>query len=491
MSPARCAALLLGLALSPQASAKGDGDLGSHLVNLTVTAQRWDLAQPWAKSPPTKRFAYATVVDTPDGLALLTSASTVQNATVLQVTKNGRNVEQTARLLVEDREQNLALVTVDAPGFFDDLAPARIARAPLTSGDITLARWRGSQLETATGRVARPTVVDSATGVTDMVTLRVSTDMANGGSGEPAFRRGQLVGVAQGTLGSELSLLPAQHIEAWLATATRDDRPWAGTLGLSEQAITSEVMVKWLGLDRPRGLLITGVPQGSSACGQLRRGDVLLAVDGLELDGEGNIEHPVYGRLYYEYQIGQHREGDTVPLRIHRDGKTIELSLPLRRYHGEHWLVPTDQAGPPPYLMAGGLVFRELSDTTPTRSTELRLLTGLMRQAQSDDRRRIIVLTQVLPDPYTLGYHAQGDEAVATVNGRPIDSIDDVVEALKTPVGGHHIIEMWPNPVLMTVVLDAAGLEAATARIAAAYGVSETARLSAPPPPIGPACAAD
>jgi hypothetical protein len=489
MSPAR-AALALSLLLPLPAHARGEGQLGAQIVNLNVTAQQWDFAQPWAKASPVKRSAYATVVQTPAGPALLTAATMVQAATVLQVTKNGSNLESTARVLVEDREQNLALVTVDAPGFYDDLRPARFTKKPLTAGDVTLARWRGSQVETATGRVARPTVIDSASGVTDMVTLRVSTDMANGGAGEPAFRRGELVGVAQGQLGSELSLVPAGHLEAWLRTAGADDRPWVGTLGLSEQPVTSAVLVDWLGLDKARGLLITSVPQGSSACGQLRRGDVLLSVDGLPLDGEGNVEHPIYGRLYYEYLVGQRREGDRLPVQIWREGKAVDLQLPLRSYRGEHWLVPTDQPGPPPYLMAGGLVFRELSDSTPTRSTELRLLSGLQRQAQREGRRRIIVLSQVLPDPYNLGYHGQSDEAVDKINGQPIDSIDDVAAALAAPVGAHHIIELWPNPVLMTVVLEAAGLEAATARIAEAYGLPSPLRLAPAPLPLGPACAA-
>ena len=57
-------------------------------------------------------------------------------------------------------------------------------------------------------------------------------------------------------------------------------------------------------------------------------------------------------------------------------------------------------------------------------------------------------------------------------------------------MGAHHIIELWPNPVLMTVVLEAAGLEAATARIAEAYGLPSPMRLAPAPLSLGPACAA-
>ena len=75
MSPAR-AALALSLLLPLSAHARGEGQLGAQVVNLNVTAQSWDFAQPWAKASPVKRYAYATVVETPAGPALLTAATT-------------------------------------------------------------------------------------------------------------------------------------------------------------------------------------------------------------------------------------------------------------------------------------------------------------------------------------------------------------------------------------------------------------------------------
>ena len=481
-------AILVASVWPSVAEARRPEALGAEVVTVIVTAQGWDIGQPWAKATPGTRVGAGVVVRGPDGPRLLTSAGLLADATLVRVMKNGSTVEALARVELEDREQNLALITVDEPGFYDDLQPVRFAKHPVVEGEITLRRWRGSQLESSVGRVSRPTVIDTATGVTDMVTLRVTSDL-KGGGGEPLFAGRELVGVAVGRLGEELSVVPAAHLQRWLAGAGRDPRPWAGSLELRAQSVRGADMVGWLGLDRARGLLISGVPAGSAACGLLRRGDVLIAVDGLALDGDGNVPHPDYGMLYYEYVIGQLREGDVLPVQILRDGAPLELSIPMRAYTGAHWLVPADSAAPPAFLMAGGLVFRELSDGTPTRSPELRVISTLSRQAQTAERRRVIILSAVLPDPYNLGYHGEADRVVAKVNGQNIDSINDLVEAFKAPLDGFHVVEFSPNPGITELVLDVEGFEAATARIAAAYGVTELLRLPEPPPDLG-ACAA-
>jgi hypothetical protein len=107
-----------------------------------------------------------------------------------------------------------------------------------------------------------------------------------------------------------------------------------------------------------------------------------------------------------------------------------------------------------------------------------------------DPGRRVVVLAGVLPDPYNLGYHGRGDLPVVRVNGQLVDGLDDVAAALRAPQGGFHVIDLRPSQGPFEVVLDAEGLDAATRRIAAAYGLPEVQRLGPPPPPVGPPCEA-
>ncbi len=476
-------ALLLPAALA--AAPLEDG-----VVTLKVTWQSWEVGQPWVKTNPTLRVAQAVVVDGRPEPVLLTTAQMVAFATHIRASKHGEPGESPARVLYEDREANLALVSVDDPTFFRDLEPVRLARRPFASGEVSITRWRDNQFEISRGRVSRAVVADSATGVLKYVGLRVQTDIQGGGWSEPVFVGGALAGLATGHSQSDMQVLPATFLGVWLdeVRATGGMRPWAGQIGAVFQEIRSPALAGWLGLESPRGILVRRVAQGGSACGVLRPDDILLAIDGHEIDGDGNIRQPPYGLLWFEVLLSRHPAGDTVPVRLLRDGAVHELAMPLRTYTGASWLVPADRTDPPAYLMAGGLVFREFDETYPTWATELRILGQLNRTAQTADRRRVVVLSSVLADPYNLGYQGFADLPVATVNGRPIDAVSDLAEALEHPLEGFHVVRFLPNPRLNEIVLDAGTLDEATRRIAEAYGIPAIWRPGVPPPDLGPAC---
>jgi S1-C subfamily serine protease len=468
----------------------GANGLSQQVVSLTITWQTWETAQPWSKTSPSSRKTQATVVSTAKGPALLTTAQMVDNATLLRATKNGDPNESLAHILYVDREANLALVTVDDASFYDDLSTVRFAKKPSAEGDVVIARWRENQFESTQGRIARASVIDSATGVLDQISLRVTSDLSGGGWSEPVFVNNALVGVTTAAAGSELTVLPSDFVASWLGEVAKTGsvRPWPGSLGLGVQEIRSPYLADWLGLTETRGVMVLKVAQGSSACGTLKRGDVILAADGQPLDGDGNLRHPLYGLLHFEHLLSLRHVGDTLPLSILRDGKPMEISLTMRAYNGGHWLIPVDQIGAPGYLMAGGLVFREFDESYPSRSAELRIVSQLQRTAQTTNRRRIVVLQSVLADTYNLGYHGFGDLPIRMVNGQEIDSLVDVVEALKAPVDGYHVFTLIPNLRIAEIVLDAATFDDATLRIAESYGIPSTYRAPAPPPELGGAC---
>lgn len=463
-----------------------------QIVQLKVTLQTWQRGQPWSKSNPTMQLSQAVVVEglPGQGPALLTTAQMVDDATHLRVSKHGQPDETPARVFLADREANLALVLVDDPAFFADLHPVKLAKRPLVEGEVVIARWRDNQLETSVGRVARGTTVDSRTGVLRTAGVRIQADIGGAGWAEPVFSGAALAGIASGASGSELAVLPWSFFGPWLEELRRTGtvRPWPGRFGIRYQEIRSPAMAGWLGLDSPRGVLVTRVAQGSSACGVLRRGDVLLALDGQAIDGGGNVRDPDYGLLEYEQILSRHHAGEHLSVRVLRAGAEQDLTMPLRSYTGASWLTPHDRTDPPAYLMTGGLVFREFDDDYSGGSPELDIIDQLWSQAQTAEERRVVVLADVLADPYNLGYHGIQDLPVASVNGVVVDRVSDVLEALSHPDGGFHVIRLRPNPTLNEIVLDAATLDEATARIAMAYGVPALYRPEIDPPDLGPAC---
>src|SRR5206468_6245085 len=133
----------------------------------------------------------------------------------------------------------------------------------------------------------------------------------------------------------------------------------------------------------------------------------LLSLDGHPIDAAGNFEDRRYGHLKFtQIVVDGHRAGDVIPGEVLRNGKKVEVRLKLQPAHSAHDLMPERGAGAaPPYLIAGGLVFRELNadylrtwgkDWQKKAPPSLMTQYTLFRSTQSPAKRRLILLTQVL-----------------------------------------------------------------------------------------------
>jgi hypothetical protein len=186
--------------------------------------------------------------------------------------------------------------------------------------------------------------------------------------------------------------------------------------------------------------------------------------------------------------------GDPVSVRVLRDGEERELTLTARVYPAALDLVPSHRNGPSPYVVAGGLVLRELDvpylrtwGDEWSKAAPHALLTRYYfhQEGQTPPSRRVVLITAVLPAPYNVGYESLRDEVVARINGQPIGKIEDVVAALGNPREGFHVIDLAPESSRGRIVLDAATLDAATAEILESYEVPVGLRLRDRPLPEG------
>ena len=172
--------------------------------------------------------------------------------------------------------------------------------------------------------------------------------------------------------------------------------------------------------------------------------------------------------------------------RLHwRDGKPREVNYQLPKFAYTNSLVPPaiyDRE--PEYLIAGGLVFQPLTGAflqiwgpdwkqqAPFR------LNYYNEEAPSKDRPSLVLLSQVLPDDYNIGYQEQHGLVVERVNGQRIRRLGDLREALLRPRNGFHVIEFAPGDSLQRIVVAAGEPERdATRRVLERYGIAESFRL--------------
>jgi Do/DeqQ family serine protease len=93
-------------------------------------------------------------------------------------------------------------------------------------------------------------------------------------------------------------------------------RPW---LGASLQVVSREI-ADTLGLDRPSGALVTDVSEvGPAATGGVKRGDLIIAIDGQSIDDPEGLG----------YRMATKPLGGAASLSILRNGRSVPLSIKL------------------------------------------------------------------------------------------------------------------------------------------------------------------
>jgi hypothetical protein len=423
---------------------------------------------------------------------LLTESELIRDAILIQVQKNGGAARVPARVVHVDWDIDLALLEVDEPGFFDDLEAAQFAKSAPGEGVVYSARWQNQQYEISENQIAGINVRESPYGSITHAFLSLHTDLSNGGWAEPVFSDGKLVGLSVLQEGQRATVIPVEILSAYVHGARSASYPGFASFRPYWQFGQDPALAAYLGLTgKPRGVVLRWMPWGSTGCDALEPRDLILSVEGHALDAMGNFEHPQYGQLAFQHiLVDGHRPGDRVRFQLLRDGETLDVDVELRRNHGADWLIPDrrDQP-PPPYLVAGGLVLRELDGNylrawgIPWRRHAPANLVERYdreRESQTAERRRILLLSQVLPDAHNLGYHQLANLAVTEINGRSVDSVADADEAFRHPVGGFHRVKFYRDDLRSEVVLDAAGFQESTARILENYNIPARIRIRPP-----------
>jgi S1-C subfamily serine protease len=468
----------------------------AQVVSLRVTHQSFSEHRPWTKGTPSTRIGSAVVLQ---GSQLLTEAKLIRDAILIQVQKNGSATRVPARVVHVDEDIDLALLEVDEPGFFDDLEAAQFAKSAPGEGTVYSARWQNQQYEISESQIAGINVRENPNGSITHAFLSLHTNLSNGGWADPVFSNGKLVGLSVLQEGQRSIAIPVEILSAYVRGARSAG---SGTDSANDSGFASfrpywqfgqdPALAAYLGLTgKPRGIVLRWMPWGSTGCDALEPRDLILSVEGHALDAMGNFEHPHYGQLAFQHiLVDSHRPGDRVRFQLLRDGKTLDVDVELRRNPGADWLIPDrrDQAQPP-YLVAGGLVLRELdgnylrawgNDWHRDAPPKLVQRYDRERESQTEERRRILILSQVLPDPHNLGYHQLANLALAEINDRRVYSVADADEAFRHPVGGFHTLKFYRDDLRREIVLDAADFEEATARILANYDIPARIRLRPP-----------
>jgi hypothetical protein len=216
----------------------------------------------------------------------------------------------------------------------------------------------------------------------------------------------------------------------------------------------------------------------------LRVDDVLLRIGDYVVGSDGTI---VYrdNRVFLSAAFSDYQHGEKVPLKLWREGKEIDVSLPVYTYtkdkpEGSQYDVL------PRYFVYGGLVF------VPLTRDYLRTIGGgwgdplnaplmyelFYRKHESPETARTepIVLASVLAHSVNANFGVRARALVDKINGVKIDKLEDVIRAFEQETKKEeHLIEFGPTESLEAIDKKAAAQ--AHEDILKTYGVAKDRRL--------------
>lgn len=258
---------------------------------------------------------------------IMTNAHVVDGADEVMVRLNDRR-ELKAQVVGEDKKTDIALLKVKA----DDLPTL-----PMGDSDaLEVGQWVaaiGSPFGFDHSVTAGIVSAIDRTLPSDAYVPFIQTDVAinPGNSGGPLFDlEGDVVGInsqiytrSGGFMGVSFAIPinVAMDVADKLKTDGRVDRGW---LGVVIQPVSKD-LAESFGLDQARGALIADLdPDGPAAASGLKAGDIIMAVDGDEVETSANLPR----------MVGASSPGDSLKLSILRDGKRQTLQAKVGHWPG-------------------------------------------------------------------------------------------------------------------------------------------------------------
>jgi Do/DeqQ family serine protease len=263
------------------------------------------------------------VVDARRGY-VLTNNHVVANAEAIEVTtKDNRRFE--ARLVGRDPGTDIAVLKVDAL----DLDPVPLGDSDrLEVGDYVVAIGNPFGL----GQTVTSGIVSAlgrgginVEGYEDFIQTDASINPGNSG-GALVDLRGRLVGINTAILapsGGNVGIgfaVPVNMARAVMEQIVEFGEVRRGRIGIAIQDLTPD-LAHAMGVRRDEGAVIGTVEPGSPAeRAGLRRGDIVVAIDGI----------PVRSATQIRNRVGLKRVGETVTLTVERDGGRRDLSARIQ-----------------------------------------------------------------------------------------------------------------------------------------------------------------
>jgi S1-C subfamily serine protease len=462
-------------------------DTERSVIQILIFMQDPDWSAPWRFDAVQRAGGSGFVIK---GKRIMTNAHVVSWARQIIVRKYQDPKPYVARVEYIGHDCDLALLSVEDESFFDGVTPLEFGELPkVRSTVITYGYPAGGEEISYTRGVVSRIELSVYSHIGNRRFLSVQTDAAinPGNSGGPVIQDDRVVGVAfQGIAGLENTgfFIPPPVIQHFLRDTQNKKYDGFPRVGINLATLQNPAYRAMLKLpDNNQGVRVDRILPKSEAADTLKVDDVILRIGEFPVASDNTIVYQgnrVSSQLAFQFA----QSGESVPLKIWRDGKEKDVSVVVKssaddQTEGSQYDVK------PRYYVFGGLVFTPLSrdylrDSTREASegsgSELTYELFFRSREQPDRvRDEPVVLSGVLADAVNANFRVRSRALVDTINGVRIEKLDDVIRAFETSTNAYDVIDFVRSH--QFECLDHAEAARANTQILKTYGVPKDRHL--------------
>jgi serine protease Do len=384
---------------------------------------------------PRRQGLGSAVIVSKDGY-LLTNNHVVDNADEVKVTLNdGR--EFTAKVVGKDPKTDIAVLKIDAK----DLPSIPIADSEqIEVGDLVLAVGNpfGVGQTVTMGMVSATGRGNLGLDYEDFIQTDAAINPGNSG-GALVDAEGRLIGINTAILsrsGGNQGIgfaVPANLARNVMDGLIKDGRVVRGFMGVNIQNLTP-VLAQEFGLkDETSGVLVSDVTAKSPAeRAGVKTGDLILEFNG----------KPVRDSRHLKLQVAQVAPGDTVLVKVLRDGKPRTLEVTVKE-------LPGSETAPKSSRYSGS----ESSDSLD--GVTVGDLDGTVRERfKIPSTVKGVIVMGVEPDSAAHEAGLREGDVIQEINRKPVTSADDAVNMTENLQDKTVLLRVWSNGGSRYVVVD-------------------------------------
>ena len=383
------------------------------------------------------------------GNRILTNAHVVANETFIEIKRHGDTKKYEAEVEFISHQADLALLKLKDESFFDGTKAIEFNGLPKFEDEVAVYGFPvgGDSLSVSRGIVSRIEHKRYAHSREIYLCIQVDAAINPGSSGGPAISDGRIVGVVMQQLTSSQSigyLVPMEIVHHFLKDVEDGKYDGFSHLGISTQTMENDALRDVYSMDsNASGVLVIDISQKSNVYKKLKEHDILLHIDGHNINNDATVEYVKNKFTAFKYYIDQKQIGDSVRLGILRDGKRLEIDVILNNIADDNLLVNTiSHDKTPKYLIYGGYVFSPLTRNLLVKnpSTLLELRTAATQWA-TDEEEEAVILLKVLATPANRGDHNYSLWLVDKVDDKTFKNFAEFIQIIRDFKGKYLIIQ--------------------------------------------------